>query len=47
MRGQMTKNQFYDSLKELAEAIVDWFEKLPFSKFCSRMGIDETQLVFV
>ncbi len=32
MRGQMTRNQFYASLKELAEAIVEWLEKLPFSK---------------
>jgi transposase len=47
MRGQMTRNQFYDSLKELAEAIVEWLEKLPLSKFCSLMGIDEAQLVFV
>ena len=34
-------------LKELAEAVVEWLEKLPFAKFCSLMGIDETQLVFV
>lgn len=47
MRGQMTKNQFYDSLKELTEAVVEWLEKLPFSKFCSLMGIDEAQLIFV
>jgi len=47
MRGQMTKNQFYDCLKELAEAVVQWLEKLPFAKFCSLMGIDENQLVFV
>ena len=46
MRGQMTKNQFYDSLKELCEAIVDWLLKLPFSKFCSLMGIDESALGF-
>jgi hypothetical protein len=47
MRGQMTRNQFYASLKELAEAIVEWLEKLPFSQFCSLMGIDEAQVVFV
>jgi transposase len=47
MRGQMTRNQFYGSLKELAEAIVEWLEKLPFSKFCSIMGIDEAQLPFM
>jgi len=47
MRGQMTRNQFYQSLKELAKAIVEWFETLPLSQFCSLMGIDETQLVFV
>jgi hypothetical protein len=43
MRGQMTRNHFYDSLKELAEAIVEWLEKLPFAKFCSLMGIEEAQ----
>lgn len=47
MRGQMTRNQFYQRLKELAEAIVEWFETLPLSRFCSLMGIDETQLIFV
>ena len=47
MRVQMTHNQFYHSLKELADAVVEWLEKLPFSKFCSLMGIDETQFVFV
>ena len=47
MRGQMTRDQFYQCLKELAEAIVEWLEKLPFSKFCSLMGIDEAQLIFV
>lgn len=46
MRGQMTRNQFYASLKELAKAIVEWLEKLPLSQFCSLMGIDETQLIF-
>lgn len=47
MRGQMTRDHFYQSLKELAEAIVEWLEKLPFSKFCSLMSIDEAQLIFV
>lgn len=47
MRGQMTRNQFYQSLKELAEAIVAWLEKLPFAKFCSLMGIHEEQVLFI
>lgn len=47
MRGQMTRNQFYQRLKELAQAIVEWFEKLPLSRFCSLMGINETLLIFV
>jgi hypothetical protein len=46
MRGQMTRDQFYHSLKEEAEAIVAWLETLPFSQFCSLMGIDETELKF-
>ena len=47
MRGQMTKNQFYESLKELAEAIVEWLDKLSFKQFCSLMGIDEQHLIFI
>lgn len=47
MRGQVTRNYFYHSLKELAEAVVEWLEKLPFSQFCSLLGIDDAQLVFV
>ncbi len=46
MRGRMTRNQFYLSLKVLCEAVVQWLEKLPFSQFCSLMGIDENELVF-
>jgi hypothetical protein len=26
---------------------MEWLEKLPFSQFCSIMGIDESELVFV
>lgn len=47
MRGQMTRNQFYECLKSLCESIVEWLEKLPFSRFCSLMGIDENELIFV
>nr|MBC8235974.1 transposase [bacterium] len=46
MRGQMTKNQFYDTLKDLCEAVVDWLLKLPFAKFCKLLGIDESTLGF-
>lgn len=46
MRGQMTKNQFYSNLSELAKAIADWFETFPLSRFCSLMGIDEAALIF-
>ena len=47
MRGQLTKNQFYPSLTELAQAVVEWFETFPISRFCSLMGVDETPLIFV
>jgi len=43
----MTRDQFYQNLKELAEASVEWLEKLPFAKLCSLMGSDEAQLGFV
>jgi hypothetical protein len=47
MREQMTRNQFYISLKALCEAVVEWLQRLPFAQFCSLMGIDEDELVFV
>lgn len=46
MRGQMTRNQFYESLKVQCQEIADWFATLPFSRFCSLMGIDESTLQF-
>jgi transposase len=39
MRHQVTRNQFFESLDALAQAIVAWFEKYPFHKFCSLMGV--------
>ncbi len=47
MRGQVTKNQFYNSLQELSETVVNWLKKLPFESFCSLMSINEDELVFV
>ena len=44
MRNQMTRNQFYDSLKEQAKAIVDWLQQLLFSRFCSLMGCEDPTL---
>ena len=41
MRGQVTNNQFFEDLPALAQAVVDWFEKLSFSQFCSLMGVDD------
>ncbi len=47
MRGQMTKNQFYDSLETLSKAVVEWLEKLSFAEFSFLMGIDEEKMKFV
>jgi len=47
LRHQVTRNQFFDSLDLLAMAVVNWFELYPMSKFCSLMGVDESQLHFV
>jgi len=44
MRGKMTRNQFYESLKVQCQEIAEWFRTLPFSRFCSLMGIDEASL---
>lgn len=47
MRHQVTRNHFYESLDALAMAVVNWFEKYPLPKFCSLIGVDESQLQFV
>ena len=47
MRGQVTRNHFFESLAAEAETVVNWLNKLPFSRFCSLMGLDESQLQFV
>lgn len=47
MRSKVTRNRFYTSLTAVAEAVVHWLEKQPLAQFCSLMGIDERQLVFV
>lgn len=47
MRGELTRNIFYDNLPALARAVVQWLDSLPFAQLCSLMGLDESQLVFV
>lgn len=47
MRGQVTRNHFYETLDALAKTVANWFEKTTFSQFCSLMGIDESELAFV
>ena len=44
MRAQVTNNQPFPDLPALSEAVVAWFEKLPFAQFCSLMGITDTSL---
>jgi transposase len=47
MRSQVTRNRFYESLTDVAEAAVNWLNTLPFTQFCSLIGIDERQIAFV
>lgn len=47
MRGQMTKNQFSETLEHLCRAVYEWLLTVPFAQFCSLMGIDEAELGFV
>ena len=47
LRGQVTRNQFYDSLTDPAEATVRWLECLSFAQFSALMGIDEIELGFL
>lgn len=44
LRSQVTRNRFFDSLDDLARAVVLWLEKLPFAQFCSIMGIHNFEL---
>jgi hypothetical protein len=41
MRAQVTNNQFFDSLTDLSQAVVEWLTKLSFAQFCSLIGIDD------
>lgn len=47
MRAQVTRNHFCESLDHLAQDVVAWLDYLPFSAFCSLMGIDDEPLSFV
>lgn len=47
LRNQVTRNRFFDSLTALAEAAVNWLERLPLTQFCSLMGLQEPPLPFV
>jgi transposase len=47
MRSQLTRNQFYENLTALSETVVNWLEHLPFSRFCSLMGLDDLVRQFV
>ncbi|MCB0188334.1 MAG: IS630 family transposase, partial [Caldilineaceae bacterium] len=46
MRSKVTRNRFYESLVAVAEAAVDWLNKLPIDQFCSLMGVNAHQLAF-
>lgn len=47
LRGQITRNRFYASLDDLAEATVAWLEQVHWGQLCSLMGVDESSLAFV
>lgn len=40
MRDNITRSHFYQTFKELCEALMQWFEKLPFKRFQSLMGVE-------
>lgn len=40
MRDNITRSHFYQTFKELCEALMAWLEKLPFERFQSLMGIE-------
>lgn len=39
MRDHMTRSYFHETLTHLCEALVRWFERLPFERFRSLMGV--------
>ena len=40
MRDNITRSHFYQTFNQLCEALTQWFEKLPFKRFQSLMGIE-------
>lgn len=47
LRGQITRNRFYASLNDLAEATAAWLEQVPWAQLCSLMGVDDSSLAIV
>jgi len=45
MRADITKNHFYESIKEACEAVVQWLENLPFAKFLSLMSLNIAEVI--
>lgn len=39
MRDQINRSYFFESFTELCEAVIQWLDRLPFSRFQSLMGI--------
>jgi hypothetical protein len=39
MRDNITRSTFYDTFKELCEALVEWLRDIPFERFWSLMGL--------
>lgn len=47
LRSQVTRNHFFHSLTALAEATVQWLDRLSFAQFCSLIGSADNALPFV
>ena len=43
MRDQINRSYFFNSLSELCQTVIGWLDRLPFSRFQSLMGIDESE----
>ena len=45
MRDQINRSYFFESFPKLCQGVIEWLQRLPFSRFQSLMGIQTTEIL--
>ena len=47
MRDQINRSYFFESFPKLCQGVIEWLQRLPFSRFQSLMGIQTANLIHI